>query len=116
MNFVDDFRLILDYARQRIILEKNAQFDAPYEHDMSGVALSLAGEHFKIEAVIDGSPAAEAGLQVGDLITQVDGQKASATDLGELRQAFKQAGNTHRLQIKRGDEQCEAALTLRRLI
>jgi SAM-dependent methyltransferase len=110
------FRLILDYARQRIILEKNAQFDAPYEHDMSGVALSLAGEHFKIEAVIDGSPAAEAGLQAGDLITRIDGQKASAKDMGELRQAFKQAGNTHRLQIKRGDEQREVALTLRRLV
>ncbi len=110
------FRLILDYARQRVILEKNAQFEAPYEHDMSGMGVTFAGAHFQVEVVVDESPAAKAGLQAGDLLTHVDGQKVAHIGLDELRKAFKQAGNTHRLQVQRENSPHEATLTLRRLV
>ena len=116
MELLRRFHLILDYSRQRIILEKNAHLDDPYEHDMSGVVLTSVGEHFRVEAVVEGSPAAEVGLQVGDLITHVDGQEAASVELVGLRQAFLQAGNRYPLQITRGNEQHQVTLTMRRLI
>jgi PDZ domain-containing protein/aspartyl protease len=90
------FKVIFDPARRRLILEPNARFNEPYEHNMSGMGLRAEGEDFrvvKIYRVIEGSPAAEAGLREGDVITAIDGQ--SVPSLDELYPMFKQEGREH---------------------
>lgn len=47
---------------------------------MKGMTFLPAGEHLRMELVVDGGPAAEAGLQVGNLITLIDGPLV--TDFG----------------------------------
>lgn len=105
-----------DYARQRIHFEPGPSFDRPFETDMSGFAFNNTPEGILVRVVNPDSPAAEAGLQVGDRITQVDDQPANTIDPSALRLQLQKEGRTVRLRVQRGAETMEKTLTLRRLL
>jgi membrane-associated protease RseP (regulator of RpoE activity) len=110
------FKVIFDPAHRQLILEPNAHFTEPYEHNMSGIGLRAEGENFrivKIHHLIEDSPAAEAGLREGDVITAVGGQEVSS--LSQLYQMFKQEGREYDLSIMRDGERLQVRLRLRRL-
>jgi S1-C subfamily serine protease len=52
-----------------------------FRMDMDGTSLSFSADGWKIEALPEGSPLLDAGLQVGDLITAVDGESLAPGDL-----------------------------------
>lgn len=52
-----------------------------FRMDMNGTELSFSADGWKIEALPEGSPLADAGLKVGDLITAVDGEARNPADL-----------------------------------
>ena len=111
------FRVIFDYSRQRMILEPNRFFSEPDEADMSGLALIAEPPDFKtimVTRVRPNSPAAEAGLMPQDVITAVDGERA--TELSKLKHLFRQAGKEPLLTIRRGDQTMQMKIKLRRLI
>jgi len=113
------FKVIFDYSHQQMILEPNAQLSEPYEYDMSGVYLIAEGPDFKVfkaHRVIENSPASEAGLREGDVITAVDGRPATEFTLEQMRQMFKQEGMEYLLSIKRGEKLLQIIIKLRRLI
>lgn len=116
MEIMRRFHMVLDYPGKRIILEKNVNFDTPYEHDMSGMMLSCPGDTFHVDMAVDGGPAVAAGLRQGDLITHVNGRSVQSINLSNLRSSFKEAGKTFQFIIQRKDETIEAILTLRRLV
>jgi serine protease Do len=64
--------------------------------------------------VIDGSPAAKAGIQVGDIITEFDGQKIKGTDDQSLAKIIlnKKIGDTINLKLWRNGETKNISLTL----
>lgn len=112
------FRVILDFGRERIILEPNERFGDPFEHDMSGLALQAVGsafDSFKVVAVDDGSAAATAGVKVGDVVVTIDGRPASGFDLNEIRRLLALAGQ-YKLGVRRGEALVAITLvTTRRL-
>lgn len=110
--------LILDYARSRVIFERAPGFDAPFEIDMSGMALAGApGGPVSVTYVVAGSPAAAAGITPGDVLVSVDGAPATPETLDAVRAALRTApGATRRLVLRRGGETREATITLRRLV
>jgi hypothetical protein len=113
------FKVIFDYSRRRMILEPNKHFADPFDIDMSGVALITESPQFKlikVQRIIEGSPAAEAGLKPEDVILEVDGRDASAFTLHTLREMFKQEGRPYRLKIRRNDETLQVQFKTRRLI
>jgi Do/DeqQ family serine protease len=65
-----------------------------------------------VAAVIDGSPAAKAGLQPGDVITAVDGHDASDPQAVLYRFATKGVGGTAELDIVNGGRARKAKLAL----
>jgi membrane-associated protease RseP (regulator of RpoE activity) len=105
-----------DYARQRVHFEPGPSFARPFEADMLGASLNRTAEGVTVRLVNPDSPAAEAGLQVGDRITQVDDQPADTIDPSALRLQMQQEGRTVRLRVQRGSETLEKTLTLRRLL
>jgi hypothetical protein len=118
-EFLRRFRVILDYSRNEMILEKNAQFGQAFEYDMSGAFLLAEGERFdafRVHAVIAGSPAAEAGLVEGDRIVAIDGRAASGFSLQAIQALFRQDGTRHALQIERAGKKILLTLKLRRLV
>lgn len=112
------FTIFLDYSRSRMILESNAQLGEPFEYDMSGAALEAEGAQFetiKVVRVSANSPAAQAGLQVGDLLATVDGKPVAEIGLSALRRSWLQEG-TCKLTIKRGDKSLPIRLPLKRRV
>jgi hypothetical protein len=80
------FRVILDYARERMLLVRGRHFADEAPEDRSGLSLRLAdsGDRLRVAEVGSGSPAARAGIRVGDHVVAIDG--ALVRDLG-LRRA-----------------------------
>lgn len=113
------FRLILDYSRQRIILEPNKHLVEPVETDMSGFELVAEGEGLKtltINEVLANSPATEAGLQEEDELVAIDGRPVTEFSLEQIRQMLKQEGKDYVLKLKRGSQALQVKLKTRRLI
>jgi C-terminal processing protease CtpA/Prc len=113
------FRVTVDYSRSRIILEPNAQLDAPMEFDMSGMSLAAVSSDpsmFSVRTLIETSPAADAGVAVGDLLMAIDGTPVRAVTLNDIRQRFKVPGRRFALTLKRGNSMIELTITTRRLI
>jgi Aspartyl protease/PDZ domain len=118
-DLLSRFKVILDYSRKRIILEPNSHFARSDEYDMSGMRL-ISGDSkfktFKVQRIIENSPAIDAGLREGDVIFKIDGSPAAKLTLERMRQMFKQPGRSYVLSVKRGDEVIQTKIKLRRLI
>ncbi len=99
------FTVIFDYSRGQMILEPNRHFQDGFIFDTLGAELRLEKESkgFKVSAVYKKSPASEAGLKEGDLVTTIDGQSALSFSLDQVRRMFAQEKD-YRLGIKRGNE------------
>lgn len=113
------FTLILDYQRQRIILEPNVHLPESVEEDMSGIELGADGKDFQtliVNEVTPDSPAAAAGLKEEDELTTIDSRPVSELGLDRIRQMFKQEGKEYLLGIKRGEQTLQVKIKLRRLI
>lgn len=113
------FKLVVDYSRKQIILEPNRRFSEAYEFDMSGASLTAGGEDFKIfkvRSLIENSPATEAGLQVGDTISAINGKPTAEMTLEQIRRMFKQVGQTYKLSIERDKSSLEIKLKTRRIV
>jgi carboxyl-terminal processing protease len=67
-----------------------------------GITIGVISGDLFITSVIEGQPAAKAGLQIGDQIVSVNGVKASRKSLDEVRGSIKgAAGTTVRLTIRK---------------
>jgi predicted aspartyl protease len=114
------FKVIFDFSHQRMILEPNSHFKEPYEEDMSGISVTpeqIDGTKlFRIRQVVANTPAAEAGLKAGDLITAIDGRPTADFTESNIERMLTLDGREFALTIKRGDKVLQARLKLRRLI
>jgi hypothetical protein len=118
-EFLRRFRVVFDYSRKQMILEGNRNFSEPYEYDMSGALLIAEGTEFKIFKVrqlIENSPATAAQLREGDVLSAIDGEPASKLTLEQVRQMFNKEGRSYLLSVKRGDEELQIRIRLRRLV
>ncbi|HEY5096365.1 MAG TPA: aspartyl protease family protein [Candidatus Eremiobacteraceae bacterium] len=112
------FKVILDYAHNRVILEPGAHFADPLEYDMSGLALSandVPEKTLNVDEVYPDSPASEAEIQGGDVITSIDGRPISQYTLSDVREMFRHE-TKHDLTFDRGGQTVNVTLKLRRLI
>jgi hypothetical protein len=113
------FRVIVDYSRERMILEPKASFKEPYRYDASGIRLRSSGTGFReyvITGIAENSPAAKANLQEGDRLTEIGGKAAKALSLGEISELLKRDGATEAIKVQRGSQVVEVSLALRSLI
>jgi C-terminal processing protease CtpA/Prc len=86
---------------------------------MSGTRLIAEGPNFrtfKVQRIIENSPAIDARLREGDEIFKINGTSAAQLTLERIRQMFKQAGRSYVLSVKRGDKVIQTKIKLRRLI
>ncbi|HXM34278.1 MAG TPA: aspartyl protease family protein [Pyrinomonadaceae bacterium] len=117
-RILSKFTIFLDYAHSRIILAPNASFKNLIGQAVSGLGLVGEGadyKTFRVDELLEDSPAAESGLQKGDIILAVDGRRAAELTLTELNEMFEQPV-AHGLSVRRGEQTLQVTLTPRKLI
>jgi hypothetical protein len=112
------FTLILDYPENKIFLIPNANFDAPFIANRSGIALDTEQGMTVIRAVIPESPAAEAGIHEGDIVLAIDGTSIYRIDGWKVRDILRgEIGKKIVLHLRAPDgTERDATLTLRDLL
>ena len=112
-------RLIVDYARRRIIVERRASEGAACDYDMSGLRLVARGPALRqlvVAYVVPHSPSADAGIRAGDELLRVDGRGVADQDLSAVRRELRVAGALRQLVLRREADTVRVALRLRRLL
>jgi len=114
-------RLIVDYARHRAIVERGIRDEeiGRCDFDMSGLRLVARGaglKEFVVDYVIPRTPAADAGVVVGDELLSIDGRPVSALTLSDVRRAISVADGVRELLLRRDSDTLQVVLKLRRLL
>jgi membrane-associated protease RseP (regulator of RpoE activity) len=116
-QFLRRFRVVMDYPHRRMLLAPRPGYDRPFEHNMAGLALRWQRNGgLAVRSVIDDSPAAEAGIALGDRILAVDGKTLDAGGPVDVSELFQSDGATLRLTVERGGTRSERLVRLRRMI
>ncbi|MBW8813056.1 MAG: aspartyl protease family protein [Caulobacterales bacterium] len=118
-GYLKRYVVTFDYARKIMyLLPIQPQPADAGRFDRSGLWINAADDGFTITSVAAGSPAAEAGLAEGDLITALDGKAATPASLSDARIALRSLppGTKVALTVKRGGESRPVTLVLRDLI
>jgi len=76
------------------------------------VTSESGAQGLRVAVVVPGSPAASAGLQVGDIITSIDGQAATSTDQLVAVTLTKRAGDQVEIGYKRDGNGAKTTITL----
>jgi C-terminal processing protease CtpA/Prc len=83
---------------------------------MSGTTIQRDSSGWRVRVVNPGTPADEAGLRVGDVVTSVDGVPGERLDPAELREWMKREGHSVPIAIRRGDRDTTVTVKLRRIL
>jgi predicted aspartyl protease len=111
------FTVDWDYERKTMTLTPNHRYGEPFEADASGLRLVAEEPDWKtirVAAVSPGGPAAEAGLEAGDVLQSVNGK--APPPLYELTKLLVHPGASVSVTILRSGKQNTMTIHLRRLV
>jgi hypothetical protein len=116
---LERFDVVIDLSHQKLYLKPYKNYNREFEFDRSGMTIFAFGEglnNYFIKYVIKGSPADQAGLQVGDIITKVNYFSTKWLTLKQVNRKFiKKPGTKVKVKIKRGSVYAVREVTLRDL-
>jgi hypothetical protein len=113
------YRMTWNLPAKRVLFEATAETRSPYEFDMSGMFLVTAGDDFhvfRVLSVVDGGPAAQAGVKPEDVILDIDEVPAAKLTLEEVRSRFQEDQAVRSLTLQRKGDRVTVKLTLRRVV
>ena len=96
-------RLFLNYAHNEVIIEPVTAMDAPFSIDQSGLSFRADGPNLDtvvVDEVAPGSPAARAGIAVGDVLRSVNGRAISGQSIDWVAEMFTQTGAVHAVRVE----------------
>jgi len=112
-------RLIVDYARRRVIIEPRVAAGPLCDYDMSGLRLVARGPGLRrvmVDYVVPKSPSADVGIKAGDELLLIDGRGVAGADLSDVRRILRMEGAMRHLTLRRDADTIRVALRLRRLL
>lgn len=93
-NFLRRFNVTFDYGNTTMALVPNANFAQHDTYERSGLFVVNLGGKMTVADARPGTPAADAGIAKGDVITSVNGTPTSTMGLGALRAFFSEPPGT----------------------
>jgi len=118
-SFLKRFRVAMDYPNRVMWLDSIPAYqdDRPNEYCHVGLQLERHGEAVVVMGVVEGSPAARAGVAIGDEVISLDGVSAHALDLLDLTRRMEgPAGGSLTLVTRRNQVERTLRLVRRRLL
>ena len=79
-ELLERFTVTLDYERRQVWFEPGAHYADPASYSRLGAELARIGNETRVAQVLPGSPAEQAGLKEGDLVTDINGQPVASLD------------------------------------
>jgi membrane-associated protease RseP (regulator of RpoE activity) len=112
------FVITFDYSHREIWFERSAAFGESTIEWKTGFQAVKAGDNgFRVVTVQPDTPAANAGIRAGDLITVIDGRPAASVGQAEFGGLTRRAdGTIVRLEINRDGTRHSIAVTLKELL
>ncbi len=85
-SFLARFRVACDYPHRVLWLDPIPDFrdPNPYEHSHVGIQLERIAGAVRVASVVQGSPAARAGIQAGDELLAIDSKSLAGRDWSEI--------------------------------
>lgn len=112
------FVITFDYSHRALWFERSAAFGTKtiqWKTGFQAIKAELSG--FRVVTVQSGTPAATAGIRVGDIITEIDGKPAASVGQAEFGELMRRLdGTIVHLGIVRDGARRTIALTLRELL
>jgi hypothetical protein len=116
-NALRRFNVVFDYSEGKMYLKPNGTFGRPFEYNMTGLSLRYTDSgDMRVFDVLENSPAAQAGVERGDIITSINGKSILSFTDEELYNLFRNDGERLTLIFKRGGCQFSEVITLKRII
>jgi membrane-associated protease RseP (regulator of RpoE activity) len=118
-EFLQRFTVAFDNPGKRIWLTPNHSYDESAEYDASGLRIRAEGpdlHKFVIGRIVPRSPAAEAGIEPGDVIESIDNTSAEAMTLTEIRSMLCRPKAHYSIGVVRGNRHLRVTLQLRPLL
>jgi Aspartyl protease/PDZ domain len=118
-QLLERFNVVFDNRSKRLWLAPNRSYAEPAKYDESGLRIRAEGpsfHRFVVRRIVPQSPAAEAGMEPGDIIESIENHSAEEMTLTEMRNMFCQTKETLAAKIIRGNKNLQVALRLRPLI
>ena len=113
------FEVCIDYLREDLYLRPNKDYNKEFKYDRSGLSIFAFGPNFNnfyVKNIVPNSPAAEAGIQVGDIITKIGFWKSSWYSLERITNKLKgKQGESIKLSVRRKDQEIKVEFQLREL-
>ena len=107
-QFLSRFEIIIDYFTQSLYFKKSKNYSKKVTFDLSGITLMATGpklDRFKVRAVIQGSPAYNAGIRMEDEILKIGRWSTWRYTLEDLSNKLSsKVGKKIKLTIKRNQE------------
>jgi hypothetical protein len=114
---LERFRVVVDYPHQRLFLIPGREDLPPFEFNMLGLSFEQRRDKsLVVRDVIEGSPAAEKGVQTGDVIAAVNGRSLEEYEFRDLEKLFIMEGEEIELTLRREEKTVSVLMTLKRLI
>ncbi|MEL6945360.1 MAG: aspartyl protease family protein, partial [Bacteroidota bacterium] len=114
------FEVIIHYWNQKMYLRPNKNYSKQFKYDRSGLVVLASGtnlDEYTIQHILKNSPAAEAGLQKGDVIKKMNGLPISMLNMEAINNILqKRVGKKIRLVVKRGQKRHKFTFRLREII
>lgn len=118
-SFLKHYRVTLDHAHRIAWFEPEPEnWDGrSNEYTQPGLQVERRGGAARVVGVVAGSPAADAGIALGDELLRIDGADTGSLDLLDLTRRMEgEPGSEIELVVRRGDREHSYRLTRRPLL
>lgn len=116
-GFFKHFIVTFDYTRRQLWLEPASPLPDRQMFDASGVAFAHAPNgRYRVDNVLAGSAAADAGVQKDDILVSLDGRDARELTIGAIKESLRTPGAIRKFVLMRGATPVTITVRLRELL